>query len=305
MPDHHTLYDDWKARREQLASLPYWAGDHRDIEAHVLDYLLRRYRDAPEGTRPARFPLATDIYINDRAIVVLHHVGSSHVPAVTSASEAQTRVQLIVRRMLSQHGGGNETAVPDEAASLEAKPPSEDWTDLWRMRLCDSDPITRVLAVVRLGSIGTLDDIGLLSDLLALAPSAEEHPAERAAMIHSLQRLAGVVSEPFDLSGIAASSSLPDEEEQVVKAQPEVVRPDWICSKCGVEVTGKFEVCWHCGTDVDGVEDPDFHPVDAQPEIARPDWICSKCGIEVPGWFGICWRCGTDVDGVEDPDFHH
>ena len=89
MPDHHTLYDDWKARREQLASLPYWAGDHRDIEAHVLDYLLRRYRDAPEGTRPARFPLATDIYINDRAIVVLHHVGSSHVPAVTSASEAQ------------------------------------------------------------------------------------------------------------------------------------------------------------------------------------------------------------------------
>jgi hypothetical protein len=75
MPDRRTLYDDWKARREQLARLPYCAGDHRAVESRVLEYLLRRYRDTPEGARPARFPLTTEIYVNHRAIVVLHHLG--------------------------------------------------------------------------------------------------------------------------------------------------------------------------------------------------------------------------------------
>jgi hypothetical protein len=56
----------------------------------------------------------------------------------------------------------------------------------------------------KLGEVGTLDDVGLLSDLLALAPSDEQHPLERAAMAHSMQRLAGVVSEPFDLSGVVS-----------------------------------------------------------------------------------------------------
>ena len=41
MSNPRTLYDDWKARREQLAQLPYSAGDHHAIEAHVLDFLLQ------------------------------------------------------------------------------------------------------------------------------------------------------------------------------------------------------------------------------------------------------------------------
>jgi hypothetical protein len=133
------------------------------------------------------------------------------------------------------------------------------------MRLCDSDPVTRVLAAVELGEVGTLDDVGLLSDLLALAPSDEEHPSERAAMAHSLQRLAGVVSEPFDLSGAVSSSSAQGEgaasPEPSVDSPPEIARPDWICSKCGAEVPGSFEICWSCGTDIDGVE-PGFLGLD-------------------------------------------
>ncbi len=265
MPNPRTLYDDWKARREQLAQLPYSAGDHHAVEAHVLDYLLQRYQNTPEGARPARFPLTPDIYVNHRAIVVLHHFGGGRVPAVSTASEAQARVQSIVRR-ISALAAADETAGQGEAENLMANPVSEDPAELWRMRLCDNDPTTRLLAATKLGSFGTLDDIGLLSDLLALAPSDDEHPSERAAMVHSMQRLARVRSDPFDLSRIAFSSSLPREgatsPAETVDAQPKIEQPDWICSKCGIEVPGWFGICWRCGTDVEGVQDPDFQGPD-------------------------------------------
>jgi ribosomal protein L40E len=43
-----------------------------------------------------------------------------------------------------------------------------------------------------------------------------------------------------------------------IELEAEIVKPDWICSKCGAEVPGNFEVCWECGTSVDGVKDPSF-----------------------------------------------
>ena len=36
----------------------------------------------------------------------------------------------------------------------------------------------------------------------------------------------------------------------------------WICPKCSVSVEPSFEVCWSCGTTVDGVEDPTFVTAD-------------------------------------------
>ena len=32
----------------------------------------------------------------------------------------------------------------------------------------------------------------------------------------------------------------------------------WTCSKCGEKVQDDFEVCWSCGTTMDGVEDASF-----------------------------------------------
>jgi hypothetical protein len=40
----------------------------------------------------------------------------------------------------------------------------------------------------------------------------------------------------------------------------------WRCSRCDSAVDDSFEVCWACGTTVDGVEDPEFVPAD----IAKP-----------------------------------
>lgn len=32
----------------------------------------------------------------------------------------------------------------------------------------------------------------------------------------------------------------------------------WTCKKCGTKIDDHLELCWSCGTSVDGVEDPTF-----------------------------------------------
>lgn len=32
----------------------------------------------------------------------------------------------------------------------------------------------------------------------------------------------------------------------------------WVCPKCNERIFDSFKVCWHCGTDARGVENPDF-----------------------------------------------
>jgi Putative prokaryotic signal transducing protein len=36
----------------------------------------------------------------------------------------------------------------------------------------------------------------------------------------------------------------------------------WTCPKCHTKVDPSFDVCWNCGTSVDGVEDPTFVKAD-------------------------------------------
>ena len=88
-----TLYDDWKARRERLARMPGRVGDHQAVEMRVLDFLLQRYRAAPESTRPARFPLPASLFVNHRAITVFHHLGQGMIPKITNRQEALAHVR--------------------------------------------------------------------------------------------------------------------------------------------------------------------------------------------------------------------
>jgi hypothetical protein len=45
----------------------------------------------------------------------------------------------------------------------------------------------------------------------------------------------------------------------VVVSPPEEVIM-WTCPKCRAEVEDTFDICWQCGTDADGTEDPSFDP---------------------------------------------
>ena len=44
----------------------------------------------------------------------------------------------------------------------------------------------------------------------------------------------------------------------------------WTCPKCDTKVDPSFEVCWHCGTSVEGVADPNFVSADDAGPIEEP-----------------------------------
>jgi hypothetical protein len=44
----------------------------------------------------------------------------------------------------------------------------------------------------------------------------------------------------------------------------------WECPKCQSKVDDSFEVCWSCGTTIDGIEDPDFVTADDAEPIKDP-----------------------------------
>jgi hypothetical protein len=44
----------------------------------------------------------------------------------------------------------------------------------------------------------------------------------------------------------------------------------WRCPKCQEQVEDSFDICWSCGTSIDGVEDPSFVTADDQDAIEEP-----------------------------------
>ena len=209
-PTVRTLYDDWKARRERLAHASGGAAGYEALEMRLLDYLLQRYEAAPEVARPARFPLPPTVFVNHRAIVVHHHLRQGLTPPITNQQEALAHIQPIVQRMqrMQSLSASGEIVISDAGVTNCANPPPADPVEAVRTKLCDSDPLVRIQAAVQLGEIGNLDDIGLLSDLLALPTCRSDHPRERASLLHAMQRISGTTQEPFDLSGVLPPRTL-------------------------------------------------------------------------------------------------
>ncbi|HVC92926.1 MAG TPA: hypothetical protein VND64_04505 [Pirellulales bacterium] len=86
-----TLYEDWQARRGRLAAVVGQLGPNAAIELRVLDYLLRKYRDSPDAAKPARFPIRSQLVVNQRAVVVHNHLAHGQFDQVTSALQALDR----------------------------------------------------------------------------------------------------------------------------------------------------------------------------------------------------------------------
>ena len=281
----NTLLDEWQWRRDRLARGPWCDSQFAAEQVRVLDFLIRRYSNTLEGQRPALSPRGAAVQINDRAIVVLHHVGKNKVVGIKSAQEAESRAARILKRMASAvsadvegeaavgeitHDDSESEIALDPlvwssarswvladfpisdsaiAAGLAVNPfltkkiaehlyrrivtpDSEDtraaellvqgqnrtalrfalyaWRELtashrrdavWsvldrflsrpdsppaiiegmRMFLSDASAQVRLAASEILGTIGELEDVGLLSDLLALPVAADEAPDERAS----------------------------------------------------------------------------------------------------------------------------
>ncbi len=74
----------------------------------------------------------------------------------------------------------------------------------------------------------------------------------------------------------------------------------WTCPKCHAKVDASFEVCWRCGTSVDGTEDPTFVSADDEGPIEDPPVIEEGEGIlPVVGATTPPNPFGPDVEPVE------
>ena len=113
-----TLLEDWRLRRDRLAGDPGPIPQYAAIQIQLLDFLLERYRDAPEAAAPARFVPKSDLFVNERAIVVHHHLGAGVLGGVKSRHEAESRVSGILKRM-STAESPTETALDREEPWLE------------------------------------------------------------------------------------------------------------------------------------------------------------------------------------------
>jgi hypothetical protein len=167
------------------------------VEAHVkvLEFLLSRYADSEIARRGAMFPLPRGIELNQRAIILNHHLGSRRVAGVKSAEEAESRMSSILQRM--------RTAPAD----LDVDEPWPGESTLWTPRsrraehraedhylaLASDDPLDREVAVDYLRRKGMLQDTSLLSDLAAL-PQADACDEVERRMILTAMRVIGLRS---------------------------------------------------------------------------------------------------------------
>lgn len=69
----------------------------------------------------------------------------------------------------------------------------------------------------------------------------------------------------------------------------------WTCSKCGERLQDDFEVCWSCGTTIDGVEDPHFHSEEARPGTPQ---LPAAAPHEIPEHLVTLRSCSLPAEAV-------
>ncbi|MBI1899695.1 MAG: hypothetical protein HYS13_01110 [Planctomycetia bacterium] len=136
-----TLREDWLARRDRCLQSQLDQRPLVDIQLKLLNYLIGRYGNTTLAAQPARFPQPHGVYVNQRAIVVHHHLGRLIASGVGSASEAQRRVAGVVRRM-QEHA--SEVVVEPEAANDSEKSPRSDVFTGHRLMLSDVRALARL-----------------------------------------------------------------------------------------------------------------------------------------------------------------
>jgi len=242
-----TLDEDWSARRADLPRDGSTAGDLQAIQIQILDYLLNRYRDSPEAARLVNSPPSRELYVNDRAAIVLRYLGRDWCPSIASQREAAERVHTIVAR--GAFGSGRRRSKITAAIRPDIQPRFDHAGERLRLRLSAQDPMVRKSAAIDLLGVGegTLEDIGLLLDLLQL-PCSEN---EQAILIFAARRLAEIGSQ---VPTPSAPSPPPIKFETPPKPAPEPISfdpglplPDWTCGRCGAAISWYLETCQDCG----------------------------------------------------------
>ena len=121
------------------------------------------------------------------------HLGKGLLPDVHTKQDAEQHIRSLVERMVLQTA--NDANPARSLFHPAAMPHFNEELEAIRCGLCETNADVRLVAIVELGRSGTLDDISLISDLLALPPQKDEDPFERhvllTAMKNIIRRLTG------------------------------------------------------------------------------------------------------------------
>ncbi|MEK6249891.1 MAG: hypothetical protein N2C12_17025 [Planctomycetales bacterium] len=119
-----TLLEDWQQRRNWLATASKGDRTFDTPQVKILNYLIRRYRDTPQASHPARFQLQGDMVWNERRIVVHQHLGRGTVAGVKNETEADARIGSILQRMALSGRSDDASSDPPDAIEDEIFPTS-------------------------------------------------------------------------------------------------------------------------------------------------------------------------------------
>jgi hypothetical protein len=241
-----TLYEDWSARRRELAGEAPGTDDSRAIQIEVLDYLLERYRDSAEAARPVCCSQNKGVYVNDRALIVLRHLGRDWCRPIKDRRDASEHVRSVIGQKLFRHK--RNSAQTFESRSLGGSALDHAGETL-RLRLSHPSSSVRWSAAMKLALVGRLEDIGLLSDLLTI-PCGQN---ERAALLFAMRRLSQIESNPAEMPELeilqievpAPEPATPTLIDTSIDPGPPM--PDWTCAICGRAVSWYSEKCDGCG----------------------------------------------------------
>src|SRR5438105_7142197 len=162
-PDRRpTLREDWQRRREMLMS----QGDARtpvgNLQLQFLDAVLTRYGSSQVALRPAKFALPVGNLTQRHALLSAHGL-TNVAAAIRTEGQATARIAGVLQRMASK-GDEAEPAEQGKDESFAAPSPNARRLNRCRRALCGTADM-RLEAIRELGTVGELDDVGLLLDL--------------------------------------------------------------------------------------------------------------------------------------------
>jgi hypothetical protein len=189
----HSLTDEPEASG---AGAP--APQDADSDAAIVPYVWRRIAgrfppgDAEIAATLAKNPLlphSVAEYLYNR--IVTSKKGDVRAAKLLVQGQSRTAINYAFLAWRELAGSGQMRAVRKVLTRFLARPePSAAVAEGVRESLADGNAQVRLAALDILARIGALEDIGLLSDLLALPLASDEHPAERAALVRSMRAIA-------------------------------------------------------------------------------------------------------------------
>ncbi len=173
---------------------PAWKRAQASAEAvRIATAILRRW-----GVyRAIEAALKASPFISERGVKYLYEriadVDAEEIRAVELLARCENRSALKYA-MVAWRDRVEAGRIDEVTTRLEAyfcRPDLRDRVgDRIRLKLADDHPQIRLRAIALLATIGSLDDVALLSDLLSIPPQHDEDPLERRALALAVEQLA-------------------------------------------------------------------------------------------------------------------